>query len=157
VIGRPTKAFAAALVVAAIGCAGAAAGTPTYLLSLHARLAPAGGTAAAGQFSGTLVLGSSEVNKLGPTGTVLLWKLILRTNPRPRSASLRLPALNGKPPVTRMLCIRCSTTAHGRITLTAAQGVRLASPGAAVVVQTASATLRGPVKVVSRVVATTVR
>jgi hypothetical protein len=56
-------------------------------------------------------------------------------------------------PATRMLCVRCSRTASGRLSLTVAQGLQLARSGGVVVVRTASATLRGRVKASPPIVA----
>jgi hypothetical protein len=140
------RAFVAGLVVAGLTCVGAAAATPSYPLSLHARLAPASGTSAAGQFSGTLVMNIDGESKLGSPHAVLLWAVSLRGVHRP-TTSLRLSATSGAPPVTRTLCTSCATTARGRTLLTNAQGLRIATSDATIVVRTSSVTLRGSVKV----------
>src|SRR4051794_1004350 len=155
------KRLAVGLVVAAVVCGSAAAAViPVYWLSLHARLAPAAGNSAAGQFSGTLLVSVGGTNPAEPSDplppvnrSVLTWKLSLPPLQGPISASLRLRATTSAAPLVRVLCERCSTTAHGRIMLTKSQGLRVATSDAVVVVAAASATLRRPVKVSARIIA----
>jgi len=155
------KGLVVGLVVAAVVCGSAAAAViPVYWLSLHARLAPAAGNSAAGQFSGTLLVSVGGTNPAEPSDplspvkrSVLTWKLSLPPLRGPISASLRLRATTSAAPLVRVLCERCSTTAHGRIMLTKSQGLRVATSDAVVVVTAASATLRGPVKVSARIIA----
>jgi hypothetical protein len=157
------KGLVVGLVVAAVVCGSAAAAViPVYWLSLHARLAPAAGNSAAGQFSGTLLVSVGGTNPAEPSDplppvkrSVLTWKLSLPPlrGRGPISASLRLRATTSAAPLVRVLCERCSTTAHGRIMLTKSQGLRVATSDAVVVVTAASATLRGPVKVSARIIA----
>jgi hypothetical protein len=152
------------LVVAAFVCGSAAAAIPVYWLDLHARLAPVAGTSAAGRFAGTLLVSVGETNGIEPSdtlppvnGAVLTWKLRLPALHGSMSASLRLRATKSAAPLALMLCAHCSTTAGGRLTLTKRQGLRIASSDAVVVVTTASATLRGRIKVCARIVAPTAR
>lgn len=159
------RALVVGLMVAAVACGTATAAViPVLSLSLHARLMPVAGTAAApGQFSGTLLVnvGGTTVEPSDPlppvNRSVLTWKLSLPALQGPISAALRLRATKSAPPLVRMLCTHCSNTAHGRITLTKTQGLRVATSRAAVVVTAASATLRGPVKVSARIVERSVR
>jgi hypothetical protein len=158
--GAGKRALVIGLLVAAVACGSAAAATiPPFWLNLHARLAPVAGTTATGRFTGTLhVTGRDPTpepsDNLPPLGQSLLtWHLKPPALHGSMSASLRLRTTNSAPPLTRMLCMRCSTTASGKMTLTTAQGLRIAQSGAVVVVRTHTATLRGPVKVSARIVA----
>jgi hypothetical protein len=159
------RALVVGLVVAAITCGSAAAAAiPVYWLDLHARLAPVAGTTAAGQFNGRLFVSVGEPNPLEPSDpllrvnrSVLTWKLNLPALQGPVFATLRFRPAKGAAPFVRVLCEHCSTSAHGEITLTKSQALRVATSHAAVVVSAASATLRGPVKVSARFVAQPVR
>jgi hypothetical protein len=132
--------FVAVLAVAAIACGSAAAILPSSWVQVHARLAPAGGTNAAGTFSGLLLRGGAA------SRWQLTWKLSLPALGGPMTASLRVPAAQGAASATRMLCSRCARGAKGAMTLTGSQALRVTRDDAVVVVQTPSATLRGPVK-----------
>ena len=149
------------LLVAAIACGNAvAAAIPAFWVKLHARLAPVSGTAAAGWFTGTLLVavggpGRPEPsdNLPQPNRSVLTWKLSLPALRGPISASLRTRGTQSAPPVTSILCARCSTVVSGSLNLTVAQGLRIVRPGAVIVVRTASATLRGRVEASPQIVA----
>jgi hypothetical protein len=132
--------FAAVLAVAAIACGSAAAILPTRWVQVRANLAPVSGASAGGQFSGLLVKGGV------PSRWQLTWKLSLPSLRGPMSASLRVGAAQNLAPATRMLCKQCARGAKGATTLTANQALRVTRDDAVIVVQTPSATLRGPVK-----------
>jgi hypothetical protein len=160
------RAFVVALLVAAVACGSAAAAAiPVLMVSLHARLAPVAGTTATGQFNGSLsvTIGSDQLepsdNLPNPGRSQLFWKLSLPPLRGPISASLRLHATTSgsAAPAARVLCSRCSTTANGTLSLTVAQGLRIARSGAMVIVRTPSATLRGAVKVSPQMVALSAR
>jgi hypothetical protein len=137
---------------AAVVCGSAAAAAPTYAIRVHARLAPVTGTTAAGRFSGLLAKsalppqGTATVVPRVGQGWRLSWKLSLPSLRGPVTASLRISGKNGAPPVARVLCRGCSTTANGRMPLTASQALRVAGSDAVIVVRARSATLRGRVK-----------
>lgn len=132
--------FAAVLAAAAIVCGSAAAILPSSWVQVRAHLAPVSGTTATGRFSGLLVKG-------GPvSGWRLTWNLSLPSLGGSMTASLQVGAAKGAAPVTRMLCKQCARGAKGALTLTGAQALRVTRDNAVVVVQTQSATLRGPVK-----------
>jgi hypothetical protein len=159
------RALVVALMVAAVACGGVAAAVfPGFWLDLRARLAPVVGTTASGKFTGTLLMSVGGTNPVEPSDpippvnrAVLTWKLRLPALQGSMSASLRLRATNSAAPVAVMLCSHCSTTASGRITLTKSQALRVAKADAVVVVTTASATLRGRVKVSARIIAQAAR
>jgi len=159
------RALVVGLVVAAIACGSASAATiPGFWLDLHARLVPVAGTSASGKFTGTLLMSVGGTNPVEPSDpippvnrAVLTWKLRLPALQGSMSASLRLRATKSAAPVAIMLCQHCSTTASGRVTLTKSQALRVARADAVVVVTTASATLRGRVKVSARIIAQAAR
>jgi hypothetical protein len=137
--------FVVALAVAAIACGSAAAILPTSWVQVRAHLAPVSGANAAGKFSGLLVRGDV------PSRWQLTWTLSLPSLGGPMTASLRVGAAQGSAASTRMLCKQCARGARGTLTLTMNQALRVTRDNAVVVVQTPSATLRGPVKAVVHV------
>jgi hypothetical protein len=118
---------------------------PPSWVQVRARLAPVAGANAAGKFSGLLVRGGA------PTRWQLTWTLSLPSLGGPTTASLRVGAAQGSAPATRTLCKQCARGAKGTMTLTMNQALRITRDNAVVVVQTPSATLRGPVKAVFHV------
>ena len=158
------RALVVALLIAAIACGSAAAAViPVYWANLHARLAPVAGTTHAGRFAGTLLVRFGETDPAEPSDPAppghsqLTWKLSLPALHGAMSALLRIRATKDAAAVSRTLCASCSTTANGTLNLTVDQGMRIASSGAVIVVRTASATLRGPVKVSPQFVAQSAR
>ena len=162
-----TGALVVGLAVAAIASGMAAAATPTFWLNVHARLAPVAGTkASAGRFSGVLVKnGRVHITPAG-TGKVriaprsrwqLTWTLSLPPLDGTMTALLRIGSARSPVRIRRGLCAGCATEARGTMTLSARQVARITKADAVVVVRTRSATLRGPVKVSTRIPAPTRR
>jgi hypothetical protein len=142
------------LLVATVESVSTAAAAPVYSVDVHARLAPVVGTKATGRFGGTLRITFGGPVRPEPSGDTpspgsarLIWKLSLPALRGTMSASLRLRASQNAAPVARTLCTSCSVAATGTLNLTVAQGLRVTSSGAVIVVRTASARLRGPVRV----------
>jgi hypothetical protein len=149
---RSAKAIAVALVIAALAYGGAAAARSAFLIQVHARLAPVAGTKVYGRFTGGLAGASGGITPFGKQETQsgthwqLTWRLSRPVLTGSVTASLRVAASNGFPRVVRVLCTQCSTKATGTVALTASEVMRIARAKAAVVVQTSSAKLRGPLK-----------
>jgi len=151
-----TRALVVGLSVAAVACGSAAAATPSVWLRVGAHLAPVAGTKADGRFNGLLVRNGGTAQSRGAqprngSSWQLTWRLALPALEGPMTASIRMPAQKDAAPVARMLCTRCTATAHGVITLTGSQAMRIAGSHAVVVVQASSATLRGAVTVFTQI------
>jgi hypothetical protein len=140
------------LAVAAVVTGSAAAALPVLAVSLHARLAPVTGVSNAGQFSGVLVRPGqpmgAEPSPTPRSGTTwrLGWKVSLPTLSGETTVSLQVPARNGAHRFVHVLCTGCTSAAHGAITLTSSQALRVAESRATVVARSSSAMLRGLVK-----------
>ena len=145
-----TRVLLAGLALAAIACGSAAAAMPRLSFRLHARLAPVAGTAANGDFNGTL---ATSVGGTRLTGVVprrgyhwrLAWQLRVPALRGPAVASVRIRATKSAPAVTRVLCTRCSSTAAGTLAVKGSQAIRIAKGDAVIVVRMPSARLRGAV------------
>jgi len=137
--------------MAAIASGTAAAAMQTLGFRVHARLAPTAGTTAVGRFNGTITksTGGGAAVPRAPIHWQLTWLLRLPALHGSEAAALRIAAGHGAPAVVRRLCKSCGTTAGGTMTLTSSQVFRIAQSNGTVVVRTASATLRGAVKVVA--------
>jgi hypothetical protein len=142
-----TRILLIGLTATAVGAGSAAAAMPVLGFRVHARLAPVAGANYAGRFNGLLVRNADgTVVPRVPLGWELSWRLRLPSLGKPIDASLRVRAANGAPRVVRMLCSGCTATAHGTLTLTASQALRVARSRAVVVVRASSESLRGVVR-----------
>jgi hypothetical protein len=126
---------------------------PIFAIPVQARLAPASGTGATGNFSGALVSDVSEqpvqMPALPRNGIRwrLRWKVTLPPLGTPASVTLRIRAAGGAAAVVRVLSARCTGSAKGTMRLTRRQAARIASGDADVLVHAPTATLRGVVRV----------
>jgi opacity protein-like surface antigen len=132
--------FLAVLAAAAIACGSAAAVMPSTWVTVRAHLAPVSGTSGTGRFNGLLLRGGAA------SRWQLTWELSLPALRGPMTASLQVGAAKGAAPATQMLCKQCARGAKGAMTLTGSEALRVTRDDVVVVVQTPSATLRGPLK-----------
>ena len=148
--GTRTLLVGLAAAAAVVTASAAAALPPSPKLRVHARLAPVGGTGAAGRFDGLLVRtgGSSRPAASPRTGPAwrLSWNASLPAFQGPATVSLRI-AGGGAARVSRILCTGCGTGADGTVALTPSQVLRIARRGAVVSVRARSASWRGTVRV----------
>jgi hypothetical protein len=160
-VTRTRRAGMRALAVGlAAGALGTGAGTttaapPAFAMHVHARLAPVTGTTAAGRFDGMLAMSGGGTKPASRAAAVprpgahwvLAWRIALPVINSPATASLQIKADRGAASVARLLCAGCTAGANGILTLPWSQALRIAASDAEIVVHTASATLRGQVRV----------
>lgn len=149
-----TRALLVGLVAAAAVCGTALAALPTLGVRVHAHLAPAAGTTAAGAFDGLLSRtagGPLPVQPRVGQHWTLTWKLVLPDLAGSATATIHIGAGRGAAPVMRVLCTGCASSADGTVMLTNSQALRIVMDDATVVVRTRTSMLHGEVKSLARV------